>query len=353
MTLSDEDEDRAHPSPDGAGEREGRRVLVTGATGLVGSHAAHAFRERGWRVRALARPSSDLRHLERLGVEVVLADVTDPPTLTGAADGCDSVVHAAALLGRPAPWERFREVNVEGTRHVLAEAVRAGCRRFVHVSSVAVYGDPAGLPRPIDESVPPEAPLGPRSHYGRSKRMAETAVRRGASDQISWTILRPSVVTGERDRHFAPRVAEVADRRLLCTVGRGDNPLPVVYAGNLAEACRLAAVRDEASGRTYNVAGDGSLTQRQLLRDAAPRGATLVPLPRRSVEAVARWGDRIASLAPGGSSRVWTARRVFFLGRPNPFASDRIRRELGWDPSVSARQGWKRALRWLEAGSLG
>lgn len=332
-------------------DRDGALVLVTGATGLVGSHVARTFRERGWRVRALVRPTSDLRFLERLGAEVVLGDITEPGTLSGAAEGCRAVVHAAAFLGRTSSWERFREVNVEGTRHVLGEAVRAGCPRFVHVSSVAVYGDPADLPRPVDESVPLEAPLGPRAHYERSKRMAETAVRRAGADLISWTILRPAVVTGERDRHFAPRVAEVADRRLLCTVGRGHNPLPVVYAGNVAEACYLAAVREEADGRAYNLADDGSLTQRQLLTDAAPGPTTVVPLPRRAVEAAARLGERLASLAPEGPSRVWTSRRVGFLARPNPFASERIRRELGWQPSVDTREGWRRALRWLDGSS--
>lgn len=347
------------PAPDPGTQAEGEPedrsrsapVLITGATGLVGSHAVRAFDEGGWRVRALARPDSDLRFLERTDATVVLGDVTEPGTLSGAAEGCEAVVHAAAFLGRPAPWERFRAVNVEGTRHVLSEAVRAGCCRFVHLSSVSVYGDPADLPRPVDAETPLEAPLGPREHYERSKRMAETAVRRAAEGMISWTILRPAMVTGERDRHFGPRVADLADRRLLFTVGQGDNPLPVVYAGNVAEACRLAVVREEAGGRIYNVADDGRLTQRQLLRDAAPRGATLVPLPRGAVEAAARMADRAAALVPEGPSRAWTARQVSFLGRPNPFASERVRRELGWRPEVPTREGWRRTLRWLDRGS--
>lgn len=328
-----------------AGDDDVRTVFLTGATGLVGSHAAAAFRERGWRVRALARPASDVRFLEELGATVVLGDVTEPATLSGAAEGCEVVVHAAAFLGGSAPWERFRAVNVEGVRHVLAEAVRAGCRRFVHVSSVAVYGDPSDLPRPVDEAVPLEAPLGPRDHYERSKRMAEAVVRRAAEGMVSWSILRPVVVTGERDRHFAPRVAALADRRILPTVGRGDNPLPVVYAGDVAEACRLAATREEAHGRVYNVADEGGPTQRELLEEAAPAGTAFVPLPRGGVEALARAADRIAALAPDGPSRVWNARRVAFLGRPDPFDATRLRRELGWRPEVGAREGWRRALR--------
>ena len=323
------------------------RVLITGASGLVGSHAAARFQEEGWAVRALVRADSDVRFLEELGTELVLADVTRPDTLSGAAEDCRAVIHAAAHLGGAAPWERYREVNVEGTRHVLTEAVRAGCRRFVHVSSVAVYGDPSRQELPIDEASPVDTPLGPRDHYERSKRMAERAVRRAAEGMVEWTVLRPAVVTGERDRHFAPRVAELTDRSLLVTVGDGGNRLPLVYAGNVAEACLLAATREEAAGRVYNLTFDGGITQRRLVEMTAPTGATVLPLPRAPVELAARLADGLASLAGGGDSRVWNARRVWFLSRPDPFLSRRISRELGWHASVTTVEGWRRTLRWL------
>ena len=329
---------------------EGRGVLVTGATGLIGSHAARRFREAGWRVRALARPTSDVRFLEELGAEIVLGDVTAPGILSGAADGCCAVLHAAAFLGRAASWDTFREVNVEGTRNVLTEAVRAGCERFVLVSSVAVYGDPAEHGGTVTEESPTDSELDRRQHYERSKRMAETAVRNAGPDAPARTVLRPTVVTGERDRHFAPRVACFARRALVPMVGSGQNPLPLVYAGDVAEACRLAVVSDEAVGRTYNVSEDGGITQRELLEAAADPGSRLLPLPRGAVEAAAAFVDAVASLG-GGDSRVWNARRVRLLGRPNPYSSERIRRELGWRPPVTTGEGWDRTLTWL--GSSG
>lgn len=322
-------------------------VLVTGATGLVGSHAAALFRERGWRIRALVRPGSRTRFLESLGAELVLGDVTAPDSFSGAAEGCRVVLHGAAHLGSRAPWERFRRVNVEGTRHVLSECMRAGCDRFVHLSSVAVYGPPSAQPRlPVDESSPTDTPLGRRDHYERSKRMAETAVRRAAGDVVEWAVLRPAVVMGERDRHFTPRVARVAERRLLPTVGPGDNRLPVVYAGNVAEACWLAATRPEAAGGVYNVADDGGLTQRELLAEAAPPGARIVPLPRGPVEWTARAAEWASDLLPGDASRMLSVRRVWFLGHDNPFSSGRIRSELDWRPSTPPLEGWSRALEW-------
>lgn len=321
-------------------------LLLTGATGLVGSHAAERFREAGWRVRALARPGSDVRHLEELDVEVVLGDVTAPESLSGAADDCDAVVHAAAFLGRSAPWEAYREVNVEGTRNVLTESVRAGCPRFLLVSSVAVYGDPTREEGRVTEDTRTDTPLDRSQHYERSKRMAETAVRRAAGDGPRWTILRPAVVTGERDRHFAPRVLRAASRRFVPTVGAGDNPLPLVYAGDVADACRLAIESDEAAGRCYVVSEEGGITQRELLEAAAADDAVLVPLPRRAVEAAAGLVDLASGLGGGEDSRVWTTRRVRMLGRPSPFSSERIRSELGWRPEVSTREGWERAIVW-------
>lgn len=333
------------PADDG----EGRRLFLTGATGLVGSHVAEHFRRGGWSVRALVRPDSHTRFLEEAGAEMVLGDVTRPDTLSGAAEDCDVVLHAAALLGASAPWEAYRRVNVDGTRHVLAECIRAGCRRFVHVSSVAVYGPPSLQPElPLDEEAPTDTPLGPRDHYERSKRMAESVVRRTADDVVEWAMIRPAVVMGERDRHFTPRVARLADRRLLATVGPGDNRLPVVYAGNVAEACRLAAVRPEAPGRVYNVADDGGITQRRLLEAAAPGDVLFVPLPRAAVEATARGADALAARLPGGGSRMLNARRVWFLAHENPFRSRRVRSELGWRPEVSTEQGWRRSLAWAE-----
>jgi len=320
-------------------------LFLTGGTGLVGSHAAEAFRDRGWRVRAFVRPGSDLRFLESVVDEVVLGDLRRPDSLRGAAEGCEAVLHAAAVVATPAGWETHREVNVEGTRLVLEECVRAGCPRFLHVSSVAVYGPPgAHRSLPLDEEAPVDLPLDPRAHYARSKRMAETVVRRATG--TTWTILRPAVVMGERDRSFTPRIVRLADRRVVPTVGRGDNPLPVVYAGTVARASFLALTRGEARGRIYNVTGDGELTQRQLLAEAAPEGAVLVPLPRAAVEGLVAALERLSAGSADAPARLVDSRRAWFAGRPDPFHSRRIREELGWEPHMASLEGWRRALAW-------
>ncbi|HVH09685.1 MAG TPA: NAD(P)-dependent oxidoreductase [Gemmatimonadales bacterium] len=182
-------------------------VLVTGASGLVGSHVVAALRERGERVRALVRPASR-EVVAGLGAEAVVGDATDAGAWTRAAQGVDAIVHAAAIVGRRASWEAYLAANLEATR--LATAAAADARaRLVHLSSVAVYRGTAayhvGAARRTEAE--PFGPIPERDFYGRSKRMAEAVVREAAErGTIDAVALRPDVIYGERDRLFTPRV---------------------------------------------------------------------------------------------------------------------------------------------------
>lgn len=326
-------------------------ALITGGTGLIGSHTAALFREMGWRVRALIRPTSDAAFLEELGCEFVLGDLTDPESVSGAAVGCEVVVHSAAQLGRPASMDRHVEVNVEGTRRILKEAIEAGVRRFVHISSVAAYGAPfdEGM-GPLDEETPLDDLIPEEDHYSLTKRMAEEVVRR-VDRRIEWCILRPDMVMGERDRLFTPRVIRWASRPVLATLGMGANDLPLVYAGNVALAAWLAATREAAAWRTYNVTDDGELTQKTLIRIAAGRGpdAPVLPLPVGAIAAAGRIGKVVGRVLPGVRPRVLTPRRLRLFTEGDPYDGTLITEELGWSPEVSTEEGWRRSVEWYRA----
>ena len=118
--------------------------LITGATGLLGSHIAEQLRAAGQPVRALVRPNSDTRFMDSLGVEKVLGDITDPASLAEAFKGVTTVYHSAAQVGDWGPWDRYVAVTIEGTRNMLAAAKAAGVGRFLHVSSISAYGHPDG-----------------------------------------------------------------------------------------------------------------------------------------------------------------------------------------------------------------
>ncbi len=328
-------------------------LLLTGATGLIGSHVATLFRDMGWNVRALVRPSSDVRYLEQLGCDFVLGDLTLPGTVDGAASGCEAVIHAAAQLGEPAPLERHVEVNVEGTRRVLKESIRAGVRRFVHISSVAVYGEPAsGFRVPIAEDAPLDQPISTEEPYALTKRMAEEVVHK-AGDRIEWCVLRPDMVMGERDRLFTPRIMRWASRPVLVTLGSGENDLPLVYAGNVALAAYLGATHERAAWRTYNVTDDGGLTQRTLVRIASGKGpdAPVLSIPLPIAVSAARLVRGLGRVLPGVGRGPLTPRRIRLFAESDPYACELIEAELGWKPTVTTEEGWRRAVEWFRASA--
>lgn len=325
-------------------------LFLTGGTGLIGSHVANRWRAEGHRVRALVRPGSDTRHLEELGCELVLGDLERPRSFRGAAAGCRAAVHAAALVAATAPWDRYRSVNVEGTRHAVTECLRCGVDRFVHLSSVAVYGHPRHHPAgPIDETAPVDSSLPENAYYERSKRAAEAVVRSTGGEELEWVILRPCMVMGERDRIFTPRVATLVQRPLVPLIGSGDNDLALVYAGSVAEAAWRAAHHPQAAGRPYNVTEDGELPHRRLLAMARAElgGSGLtVPLPEGLARAAAGALELGSRLLPGGSAPPVSRRQLWFLTRDDPFDSSRLARELDWSPSTTTEEGWRNALGW-------
>ena len=326
-------------------------VLITGASGLVGSHAAELFASNGWHVRALVRASSDRSFLTSLGCEFFAGDIEDRDSLSGATDGCEVVVHAAARLGSSMSWEESRSANEDGTRNIVEESLRAGVSRFVHVSTVAVYGHPADHPSlPITEEAPIDLAVPSASYYARSKRLAELVVRGVPAEVMSWAIVRPAAIVGERDRLFTPRLVSTARRRWIVLPDGGRNELPVVYAGNVALACLLTATRPEAAGETYNVADDGPLTLRHMLKTATSERMTVRVggLPGSLFSGAFAVVRAVNAVIPGPRLPV-NDRDVWFIAHDNPFSSTRIRSLDGWNPTVSAEEGWRRSVAWFEA----
>ncbi len=328
------------------------KVFLTGGTGLVGSHVAERLLGEGHDVRALVRATGDASHLREVGAQLKEGDITRPESLAGALQGCEALVHAAAAVTVEAPWEVYREVNVEGTANVLRAAAEQGVRRAVHVSTVAVYGGAEVAKRDwVDENTPTDSPLGPEEVYGRSKRGAEeVAWRFHREGQLELSIVRPDVVYGERDRAALPRLARYASLPVVFTVGDGLSELPLVYAGNVAKGIVRALSSSHAAGRVYNLATDFPISQRELfelLAEELGRRPRFVPLPV-GLATGAAWGiERLARLR-GLQRPVVSRRHIAFMGRGNPFVSERAREELPWEPEVGHAEGVRRAVEWYQ-----
>jgi nucleoside-diphosphate-sugar epimerase len=327
--------------------------VVTGATGLLGSHVAEALVARGERVRALVRPASDSAFLRQLGADLAAGDLQDPASLPRVVAGADVVYHCAARVGDWGSWRDFQAQVIDAT-HNLARACRAGgVGRLLHVSSVAVYGHPPARPR-ITEDEPPGQRLRLLDHYCRAKARAEEMAREAGS---AVTVVRPSWIFGPRDRHSLPRLVHALRGRWVKVQGRGDNLLNIVHAADVADGAIRAAGHPGAMGQAYHLCSEGELTQREFLdtltdtlgmprvdRHLSPTAAYLAGALGDVVARVGRWNR------PPDVSRY----SVSLMARPTNFSIDKARRQLGWEPRVNLREAIRQAVEWFlhqEAGS--
>ncbi len=324
--------------------------LVTGATGLLGSHIVEKLTEAGEGVRAMVRPSSDTGFLDELGVEKSIGDITDPESLTDALVGVDTVYHAAAQVGDWGPWERFVAISIEGTRNMLNAARTARVKRFLYVSSISAYGHPNGEGMVLDETAPLGVNLHKWSYYSRAKAAAE---------ELSWeyynrgdvplTVVKPSWLYGPRDRASLPRLIRAIRSGKGKLIGDGMNRLNLTYAGNEAEGCILAATNEKALGEAYNLASDGEITQREYLNKIAECiGAKPVTMkvPYRVAETAAGLMEAYGHLFRKKDPPLVTRYAVWLIGRRCFFSSEKARQELGWKPTVGYDEGIERSVKW-------
>jgi nucleoside-diphosphate-sugar epimerase len=322
-------------------------ALVTGATGLVGSHIVDRLLTNGWAVRALVRQPSTAR--AAADVEQVPGDILNEDSFRSAARRCDTIFHTAAAVTASGGWEAFRRPNVEGTRNAIAAAESSGAR-LLQLSSVAVYHARYADPRrKVDEDTP-LGPLPERAYYARSKRESEALVLEACAAGRIWaTAVRPDVIYGRRDRQFVPRIARFLSTGFAPVIGGGHSTLAIVHAANVAHGAVLAATHDGARGRAYNLANDFDVSVRDFYRLAAEglgRRIRLVPVPYGIARTAFAALLAAAKLATGGRASVINADSISMVTRDNPFTSERARRELGWSPGVRPEQGVPDAFRW-------
>jgi dihydroflavonol-4-reductase len=332
--------------------RQGRggrvKVLVTGATGFVGSAVARMLLKRGHAVRALARPRGDRRNIAGLDIEIAEGDLADRATLERAARGCQALFHVAAdyRLWARNPRE-IVEHNVQGTRNVLLAAAEAGVGRIVYTSSVAVLGKA----KP-GESADEDTPVTVKDMIGAyktSKFLAEDEVRGLIAQlKLDCVIVNPSTPIGPRDIKPTPTgrmVVEAARGRMPAFVDTGLN---VVHVEDVAEGHWLAFEKGKA-GRRYVLGGE-NMTLREILTAIAGivgRRPPRVSLPHDLIlpfaylaEFTARYVTHKEPFATVDG--VNQARRKMF------FKSDRAKAELNYKPRP-AIEALKDAIAWFKA----
>jgi nucleoside-diphosphate-sugar epimerase len=330
-----------------------KRALVTGATGLVGSHIVERLLADGWQVRGLVRSLSarDVAALQAIGLEPLRGDVLDAASFARAAKGVDVIFHTVAAITQSGGWELYRKLNVDGTTNAIAAAQASGAR-LLQLSSVAVYG-PEGRFREGGGKTGEDTPLTPLpsgAHYARSKRESEQRVMEAHGEGRIWaTAVRPDVIYGPRDRQFVPRLARLLRWGVAPLIGDGETTLAVVHAANVADGALRAVMTDGAGGRAYNLANDFDVTVRRFFELAGvglQRRLRFMEIPSGLARAVFNGAKGVVNVATAGRMNVVSNASIAMISEDNPFTSARARREIGWTPRVDHEQGVPEAFRW-------
>ncbi len=327
-------------------------ALVTGATGFVGAHLLDALLAEGWSVRVLALPGEDVSRWEQGGrVAVTRGDVRRRENLPDAMRGVDTVFHLAAIHGLWRPPQEYEDVNVRGAENVCQAALEAGVRRLVHVSTWTVYG--MGLRGAVDE----QAPLRPiLDAYAVTKAKADERVQRLAREHgLPAVVVRPGTMFGPGDRVNFGRMAERLHAGKAVLIGSGRNPLPFVYVTDCVRGMIAAAQRGRI-GEAYNLATDAPMSQAEFWCTMAEELGERPPrlrVPYSLLYAAAYAAER-AVRNPGPTRQpVVTRLGVKLFGSENRHAIGKARRELGYAPSVSIREGIRLTASWYRSDRAG
>jgi nucleoside-diphosphate-sugar epimerase len=314
-----------------------RKLLVTGASGFLGSEILRLAHVDNWQLRGLARnPRNDSS-----GAAMFEGDICDRDLLRKASEGVTAVIHAAGLAhvfgsgGRD--QHRFNEVNASGTANVMEAALDAGVNHVVLVSSVSVYGGYPGTE--CDETVP----CNPRGAYAISKRQAELrAIERAAGSQCSLTILRFATLYGEGDRGNVAKLIRALDRGRFIWPGPGENQKSLLYKEDAARACLCVLDNQPCGTAVFNVSARPA-TMREIVAATCKALGRSVPNLQIPLSVFKAAGVVSRALGdPGGLS----GRLQKFI-HDDVYSSAKFEAAFNMQPVVNLSEGIRREVEFL------
>jgi len=314
------------------------RVLVTGASGLLGRAVATSILAAGHEVRTLQRSPSRVE-----GATDVLGSVTDATSVARATAGVDGIVHLAAKVSLAGDPAEFEAVNVGGTLHLLRAAIEHGVGRFVYVSSPSVAHSGSSI---VGDDAEPADPLRAHGDYARTKAQAELLALAADSPALAVVAVRPHLVWGPGDTQLVARIVERARQGRLPLLGKGAALIDSTYIDNAASGIAAALERaPHVHGNSYVITNGEPRPVAELL-DGMCRAAG-VPTPRWSVPAgVARTAgsliEAVWRVRPGVDEPPMTRFLAEQLSTAHWFDQRRTRADLQWTPAVSLDEGFRR-----------
>lgn len=316
------------------------KVLVTGATGFVGSAVVRRLCADGETVHALVRDETRAAELRATGAEIFVGDIGDPNDVLRAAKGCRLAVHAAAVATHRAAERALTWTNVAGTENVLRAARHAGIARVVHVSCADVtLTNEDRVHWDEDRS----SPRGLLDAHARTKRLAEEVALTTTAEGFEVCAVRPAFLWGPGDFTHAPALCrEALEHGGLALFGDGTNLVASTYIDNLVDAITDALVATNVASRAYYVADADFLDARELYGMLS--AALGLPKPRGGLPFEAAYALAWARERAGGTGpwRTDVVRRA----RSSQFDVQRATSDLGWKARVSVKDGMAALAAW-------
>ena len=313
------------------------RILVTGATGFVGSFLTARLLASGFIVRVTYLASENPSSLAN-GVEPTVILPLGPDTLWHhALSGVDTIIHLAARVhimkdSAADPLSEFRKVNVEGTLKLARDAASAGVKRFVFISSIKVDGEETVTP------YTPDSPASPSDPYGISKWEAEMGLHKIVSETgLEVVVVRPTLVYGPGVKANFLNMMKIISEGIPLPLASINNKRSLIYVGNLVDTLAICATHPDAAGQTYLVSdGEDVSTPELIRRTAAALGmpARLLPCPVSLM--------KLAGKLTGKSGAVDRLTGSLTVD------SSKIRRELGWAPPFTMEVGLAETAAWFK-----
>lgn len=305
-------------------------ILVTGATGCLGSRLVEKLLDAGEAVKVFVRSQSQADWLRRRGAEVVVGDLRDDEAIARAMAGVDTVYHCAAYTSEKGSWAEFEESNIRGTERLLAAAAQV--RRFVHVSSAGIYSPVSNGKLTVTEADGYDPYPWRRGFYTWSKIEADRiALRHGKRPPApAVVVIRPGILYGPRAKPFFARAHFSWRKRFTVILGQPDVVLPLTHVDSAVEA--LLRAGQGRSGEAYNIV-DRPVTQAAYLtwlRNGSARSARIWYVPQRLTAALANLLEIVS--AKTGKGPKFPRYRLLRAYHGPIYDTTKAERELGWQP---------------------
>jgi nucleoside-diphosphate-sugar epimerase len=318
------------------------RVFITGASGFIGRALCDRYAADGHEVSGCDLVADPARG-------VVAGDVAQPGPWQEHAGGAELVIHTAASVSlRLERREQIWRSNVLGTANAVDAAQRAGARRFVHFSSVTVFG--LDFPDGVDERYPVHNTFIP---YPDSKIASEQVVLQAHLDgRVECTVVRPGDVYGPRSRVWGTVPAELMRQRRFMLPGWGRGIHSPVYIDNLVDGVVLAGIASDAAGQVFTLSDGIGVPYREFFAPYAELvGRRLVLLPAPVAIGASALVYRVARLVPGDNEINPGSAR--YLLRRGTYSIQKARKVLGWEPRIGLKVGLERTVGWLREQGFG